>query len=476
MSDLRIKTINGLKWGAIERFSNQGISFVISIIIARILLPADYGLIGLTAVFIGIPQVFISSGFGAALVRKQDRTEVDMATVFYYNISVSSLLYLLLFIAAPFIADYFEENVLTHIIRILGLNFVINSFQIIQGVQCTIDLNFKVQTKISVIATIGSGVLGLVMAYMGMGVWALVAQHVSYALFSTLLYCFLIKWHPASSFSMQSFRELFGYGSKLLASALLDTVFNNIYSLVIGKKYSVGDLGFYARANSLAELPASNLTGILRKVTFPVLSKLQDDEEAMVFYHRKMIRITCLAMFPIMGFIILYAHPLIEVLLSEKWLPAAPLLQIVCVGAMFSPLQVLNANPLYVKARTDLVLILEIMKKIVVITALIITVSYGVTAICIGFAVASIISFFLNIYYVKKVFPLSFVAQIKDVASTLLVVLFVCGVSALIFLLSDNAYIILFAGGSFSILFYLFVSSIFQKGELQTVLRALKTR
>lgn len=474
--DLRNKTISGLKWSAIDRFSSQGISFVISIVIARILSPSDYGLIGLTAIFVGIPQIFISSGFGVALIKKQNRTETDFSTMFYYNIAISLLCYLLLFFTAPLIAGFFKEEQLTLIIRILSLNFVINSFQLVQYVKCRISLNFRLQAKISVISTFGSGVIGLCAAYFGWGVWALVIQNLSSAVFVTVLYILFIRWYPKASFSMESFKELFGYGSKLLLSSLLDTVFSNIYTFVIGKRFSVGDLGFYSRANSLAQLPSSNLMGILQNVTFPVLSKLQEDEEKMIAYHRKMIRATCFILFPVMGFIIVYAYPLIEVLLTEKWLPAAPLLQIVCVGLMFSPLQVLNANPLYLKSRTDLVLRLEIAKKIVVVIALLITIPLGIEAICIGSSAVAVVTFFLNIYYVKKVFPLSLKEQLKDIASVLVLVLTVCVISFCINRLFANSYVVLIGGGLFSLSLYLFLAKMLNYEELKMSIDMIKKR
>ena len=470
MSDIKEKTITGLRWSMVEKFSSQGVSFLISIVIARLLTPADYGLIGLTAVFIGIPQVFISSGFGTALVKKIDRTETDFSTMFYYNTGISLLCYLILFISAPFIANYFEQQELTGIIRILGLNFVFNSFQLVQIVKCRINLDFKIQAKITFIGVIGSGIIGLTCAFCGMGVWALVIQSIASNFISLIGYSYIVKWYPKHSFNKQSFKELFGFGSKILATSLLNTIFGNIYNLVIGKCFSISQLGFYTRAQSLGHLPSANIIGVLQNVSFPVLSKSQNNEEQMVSYHRKMVRTTSYILFPIFGFLIVYAKPLIQVLLTEKWLPAAPFLQVLCVGIMFGSLQVLNANPLYVRGRTDLVLYIEIINKIITVIMLIICIPKGVMAICIGSSILSVVTFFINIYFVKKVFPLQLMVQLKDVSASLFIVGIVALASFSFNQLFSNDYIILFSGALFSGTLYILLSKIFMNSELISTL------
>lgn len=476
MSEIKEKTISGLRWSMIEKFSSQGVSFMISIIIARLLTPADYGLIGLTAVFIGIPQVFISSGFGTALVKKIDRTEVDFSTMFYYNTGISLLCYLLLFIGAPFIASYFNQLELSAIIRILGLNFVFNSFQLVQIVKCRINLDFKIQAKISFIGVIGSGSIGLLCAFCGFGVWALVIQSIAANLISLLSYSYFVRWYPKCGFSKQSFKELFGYGSKILLTSLLNTVFGNIYNLVIGKCYSISQLGYYTRAQSLGALPSTNVIGVLQNVSFPVLSKCQENEAQMVAYHRKMVRITCYVLFPIFGFLIVFAKPLILVLLTDKWLPAAPFLQILSIGFMFGSLQVLNSNPLYVKGKTNLVLYVELINKLLTVIMLAICIPLGIMAICIGSSILSIVTFFVNIYYVKKVFPLNFINQLKDVFLSLSVVGVVAISSYCFNYMFSSEYVILIVGGLFSALLYILLSKIFLSDELMSTLNLIGLR
>ncbi len=470
MSEIKEKTIIGLRWSMLEKFSSQGISFLVSIVIARLLSPADYGLIGLTAVFIGIPQVFISSGFGTALVKKIDRTETDFSTMFYYNTGVSLLCYFCLFIIAPYIASYFGQEELTSIIRILGLNFVFNSLQLVQIVKCRIDLDFKIQAKVSFACVIGSGAIGLFCAFTGFGVWALVIQSIASNFISLLCYAYIVRWYPKDCFSLESFKELFGYGSKILLTTILNTIFGNIYNLVIGKYFSISQLGYYTRAQSLGALPSSNIIGVLQNVSFPVLSKCQENEAQMVSYHRKMIRTTSYILFPIFGFIMVYAKPLITVLLTEKWLPAVPLLQILCVGFMFGSLQVLNSNPLYVKGKTDFVLYAEIISKLLTVVMLAICIPQGVKAICIGSSILSVITFFINIWYVKKVFPLNLSSQLKDILSSLAIVTIVAITSIAFTQLFSNNYIILIVGSIFSAVLYIILSKIFMNNELMSTL------
>ncbi len=470
MSEIKEKTITGLRWSMVEKFSSQGISFLVSIVIARLLTPADYGLIGLTAIFIGIPQVFISSGFGTALVKKIDRTETDFSTMFYYNTGISLLCYLLLFIGAPFIANYFNQAELTSIVRILGLNFVFNSFQLVQIVKCRINLDFKIQAKISFACVVGSGSIGLFCAFTGFGVWALVIQSLASNFISLLCYSFFVRWYPKHRFSSESFKELFGYGSKILLTSILNTIFGNIYNFTIGKVFSISQLGYYTRAQSIGALPSGNIVGVLQNVSFPVLSKCQENEAQMVAYHRKMVRTTCYILFPIFGFLMVYAKPLINVLLTEKWLPAAPLLQVLCIGIMIGSLQILNSNPLYVRGKTNLILYAEIINKVLMVIMIVICIPFGVLAICIGSSILSIVSFFINIYFVKKVFPLNLTNQLKDVCSSLAIVGVVAIASLCFNQLFTNDYIVLITGSIFSAILYIVLSKIFMNNELMSTL------
>ena len=284
MGELRDKTVSGVKWSAIGRFSTQGIGFLIGLILARLLSPADYGVVGMVGIFFAIAQTFIDSGFGSALIRKNDCTDADYSTAFYFNALVGLLCCLLLSLAAPFIADFFNTPILADIVVVMSINMFIGSLSIVQGARLTAAIDFKSQAKISLLTTLLSGVLGITLAYKGYGVWSLVWQGVFANLLRTVLLLFATKWYPKWQFSMQSFKYLFNFGSKILTT------------LIIGKYYSAKDLGYYSRGESLAALPSTNITGILGGVTYPILSKIQDDERLIAVY-RKYIAITSMVIF-----------------------------------------------------------------------------------------------------------------------------------------------------------------------------------
>lgn len=316
---LKQKTTKGLFWSSVERFSNQGVQFFFSIILARLLSPSDYGIVAMVVIFFAIAQTFVDSGFSNAIVRKKDRTESDLSTCFYFNILIGFVFYILLFLCSPFIAEFYGQPILSPIVKISGLNVLINSLCIVQQAQFTIRIDFKTQAKVTLTSTVISGILGILLAYLGYGVWALVWQGVTGSFVRMILFWILSKWRPRESFSKDSFHYLFGYGSKLLASGLLDTTYNNIYPIVIGKFYSPAQLGNFSRAQGWASLPSSNITGILQRVTFPVLTEMQDDNERLATNYRKLLRLSAFVIFPLMMLLAAIASPLVRVVITSKW-------------------------------------------------------------------------------------------------------------------------------------------------------------
>jgi len=411
---LKHKTISGVVWSSIERFSVQGVQFLVLIVMARLLTPKDYGLVGMLAVFLAVSQSLIDSGFSQALIRKQNRTEVDNSTVFYFNIGVGFFLYIVLFFAAPFISDFYDTPELTNITRVLSLSVVVNSLTVVQRALLTVKIDFKTQAKASFLATLLSGVVGISMAYSGMGVWALVTQQLVNFGVNAIALSVIAKWRPVLSFSWKSFRELFSFGSKLLISGLLDTIYRNLYLIVIGKKFAVSDLGFYTRAQHFAEFPSSNITGVLQRVTYPVLCHLQDDNERLATNYRKLLRISAFVIFPMMMGLAALAKPFVLVLLKDQWLFAAVLLQIICFSMMWYPIHAINLNLLQVKGRSDLFLRLEIWKKVIGVCVLCVTIPLGLKAMCYGSIVSSLIALFINTYYTGKLIKVGFVVQMKD--------------------------------------------------------------
>lgn len=414
MGELKKKTLSGVKWNAIGRFSTQGVSFVISILLARILSPSDYGVIGMIGIFMAIAQTFIDSGFGSALIRKKDCTDLDYSTAFYFNIIVGVVCYLILFFAAPLIAAFFKTPILRDIVRVLSINLFLGSLTIVQGAKLTAAVDFKSQAKIGLAATVVSGCVGLGMAYSGYGVWSLVFQSVSSSVVRTLLLWIVTKWRPLRTFSKQSFKYLFGFGSKILSASLLHTIYSNLTTILIGKFYTPKDLGYYSRGESLAQLPSTNITGILSSVTFPILSKIQDDDDRLIQVYRKYIRITSMVIFFGMSLMAALAEPLIITLFTDKWQNSIIYLQIFCITYMFDHICSLNLNILYVKGRSDLVLRLEVIKKTISISMIVAAIPFGVLAICIARALYTQIAIIINTYYTGQLFGLGYWAQLRD--------------------------------------------------------------
>ena len=417
---LKQKTFKGVIWSAVERFSTQGVQFVFSILLARLLTPNDYGMIAMLTIFLAICQTFIDSGFANAVIRKIDRNEKDMATMFFFNIGMSLVCYAIIYFAAPFIASFYKMDELTLILRILALRLIIQSFATIQATNLTIRIDFKKQAKISLSAAILSGIVGIGFAYKGYGVWALVIQSLFSSTFSSILYWVVVRWHPQCFFNKESFKSLFSYGSKLLISGLLDTIYNNLYPLVIGKFYTPAQLGAFAKADHFSQFPSQNVMRILHRVSFPVLSTLQNDPQRMRSCFLKFINYSALIIFPLMLGLLALSKPMTLLFLTERWSEMIPLLQILCVAMMWYPVHAINLNVLQVLGRSDLFLKLEIIKKILGLTTLLITLPISITAMCVGQIVNSILCLFINTYYSRKFINAGIVEQMKFLFPTLL--------------------------------------------------------
>lgn len=477
MSELKQKTVKGVVWSAVERFSVQGIQFVVMIFMARMLTPDDYGLVGMLAVFIAISQSFIDSGFSQALIRKQDRTEVDNSTVFYFNIVLGLLFYCLLFVSAPLIAKFYKEPLLVDLTRVLGLSVLINSFVIVQRALLTVHIDFKTQAKAALVASVVSGAVGLYMASTGFGVWALVAQQLVNLGLNAIMLWILSKWRPQWVYSWTSFRELFSFGSKLLASGLLDTLYKNIYQIVIGKLFSASNLGYYSRASHFAEFPSSNLTGIMQRVTYPILCSIQDDDERLATVYRRFLKLSAFIIFPMMVGLAAVAEPFILVLLGEKWLFSATLLFIICFSRMWYPIHAINLNLLQVKGRSDLFLRLEIIKKMVGVSILCITIPCGLVAMCIGSVFSSLINLSVNTYYTGKLIKVGFFRQMMDLSPILFLSLLMGGLVYGFwhyFLLTPLLALII--GSLIGFVFYVSIAKIFKFAEWDELMMIIRKK
>lgn len=476
MSDsLKHKAVKGVMWSAVERFSVQGVHFILTIVIARLVLPSDYGLIAMLSIFLAIAQVFVDSGFSNALIQKKDRTETDFSTVFYFNILISIIIYFLLYISAPYIATFYREPELSPVTRWIGLNIIISGFSIVQRAKLIINVDFKRQAKASLTAVLISGIIGILLAYKGWGVWALVIQSLLNNLLNTVLLGIFTKWVPKWIFSRKSFNTLFSFGSKLLLSGLLHTIYINLYSLVIGRRYTSMDVGFYNRACQFANLPSINIVGVINRVIFPIQCEMQDDNERLKTSFIKYLRMSCFIIFPLMIVLAVLSKPLILLLLTDKWLPAAELLSILCFAYMWYPVMVVNNQILNVKGRSDYFLYAEILQKVIAIAILLITLPFGVRALCWGIVVYNFFDMAIILYYSKKVIFVKYWEQVRNVIPLFIISLLTGSIVYLsIQFFEGNLLVQLTIGCIIGLLVYILSCIIFRIREIDQIVLIIK--
>lgn len=474
--NLKDKAVSGVFWSGIERFSVQGVQFVVQIIMARLLLPSDYGMISMLAVFLQLTQLFMDSGFSDALIQKKDRTPLDLSTVYYFNIAISILFYLIVYVAAPYIAQFYHMAELAKITRLIFLNLILISFSAIHKTILMIRIDFKTQSKISLMSVCISGLAGILMAYQGYGVWALVVQSLMQAALTTIFSIILVKWIPLVQFSKASFNHLFSFGSKLLLSRIIHTVYYNFYTLVIGRKFSVTELGYFTRADQFAAFLSVNINVIISRVTYPILSSIQDDNGRLRMAYRQYIRLSSFVIFPLMIGLIAVAKPLITILLTDKWLGCVILLQILCLDWMLDHLSQINLNLLLVKGRSDWSLRLEIAKKAIATMILFGSIPLGVTGMCWGKVLYSVIATFMNTHYTERLIHLNFVQQMKDILPSLMLAggMGVVVHYAIAFVSSD--FLKIGIGVIVGVIFYVGTSFLLKLTEMEILLTLLKLR
>lgn len=417
---LKHKAVNGVLWRIAEQGGKQVIYFVISVILARLIMPDQFGMVAMLTVFTAVAGVFIDSGFSTALIRKNNRTQEDCSTVYWFNIIVSVVCYLVLFACAPLVARFYDMPELSAILRVSSLGLVIGSLAGVHRTLLQAEMDFKALTKFNLLGVLVSGVAGVFFAYLGFKVWALVIQGMVMNIITTISVWYKVKWRPSFIISRQSLHEFFGFGSKMLASSLLDTLYSNIYSIVIGKVYKAADLAYYNRASSLTQMTSSLPTGILQSVTYPTLCKLQDNDEALKQGYRRTLRLAAFIIFPLCLGIGAVAYPLINVLYTDTWIYAATLLSIIAFSRMWYPIHAINLNYLIVKGRSDLFFRLEVIKKVQGILMLCITIPIGLEAMCYGAIVTSLLALIWNTYYTGKYLGMGIIAQLHDLFPTLL--------------------------------------------------------
>ena len=466
---------NSFLWSAIERFSVQAVQFIFQIILARLLSPSDYGLIAMLAIFMAIAQAFIDSGFTNALIKKLDRTDKDFSTVFYFNLFISIVIYILLYLGAPFIAKFYRTSELTDITRVYMLSLPIIALGAIQRTQFTIKVNFKDQAIASFSGALAGGIVGIVLATQGYGAWALVGSALATNVVTTIIFWIRSTWRPRWEFSIVSLRTMFSFGSKLLFSGLLDTAYRNLYQFVIGRRFSKQDLGYYSRADQFAQFPSSNITGIMQRVTYPILCTIADDDEKLLAAYRQYIKLAAYIIFPLMIGLAAIAKPLINVVLGQKWQFASIILQILCFSYLWYPIHAINLNLLMVKGRSDLFLRVEIIKKVVGICILLIVMNFSVEIMAIGNVASSFIALFINTYYTKKMIGYGIRDQVKDILPCLILSISSCVPAFVLSQLFPNNGLIMLFSIILAVGIYLLISNIMKIDEFVLVKSNLVT-
>ncbi len=468
-SSLKYKTKKGLYWKFAEQFANYGMQFVIGIVMARLLSPSDYGITALPAVFLAVAGIFAGAGFGTAMIRKPELKEEDLATAFYYSSGVGVVCYLLLFMASPWIADFYNTPVLKPLIRVTALGFLYGPLGTPQNIILQRRLDFKTPAKISVVCKIVSGIVGITMAFYGYGVWSLTISSMISGIVGLCINCYVVRWFPKTGWSNDSFRYLWGYGNKLMGSWLLGVLYESIVPVFVGKFYSPAQLGIYNRAEGYANLFSKNATGVLQSVTFPVLSKMQGSIEELALKYRKIIRVSAFVIFPIMLLLSALARPLILLLITDKWESCVILLQIMCFSMMWYPIHAINLNLLQVTGRSDLFLRLEIIKKMIGVLILSVTLPLGLVSLCIGGVVSSFISLFINTWYTGKLINVGYWRQMGDLLPIfgISIVMYLC-VSGFCYFV-NNMYIQIICGGVLGVIVFLGMAFITKRDEINDV-------
>ena len=472
------KALTGLFWSSIQSFGTQGVSFVISIVLARLLLPEEFGLIAMITVFIGIGNTLLNAGLGQSLIRTKDPTEEDYSTVFFFNLIGSLIVYVIVYFSAPWIASFYDQPLLVDIVRWYSIIIVINAFSMVQITRLTKQVDFKTQMKVSLPATVLSGFLGVFFAYKGYGVWSLVWMAILNSILNMLFLFYNTKWLPSLIFHADKFNYHFSFGYKLTLSGLLDIVFNNAYNVIIGKYYQPAILGFYDRANKIKNLPVQTLSMVVSRVTYPIFAEFKDDNVRLKSAYKKVMQLLVFIIAPLLLILSALAEPLFRFLFTEKWLQAVPYFQILCWNGILYPVHAFNLNILKVKGRSDLFLKLEIVKKTMILLVLFVSFQYGIYGLLYGSIVTSVLAFFINTYYTGKFIHYKSFDQAKDLVLTILIAF-----ASSLFVSFEDSYLLnytsvdvvrLIAGGLTGLVTFITLACLFKLDALSEITQILK--
>jgi teichuronic acid exporter len=412
--NLKEKAIKGIAWSLIEKLLTQLITFGVVILLARELSPSDFGLVGMLAIFLAVADSLINSGFSSALIQKQNRSEIDYSTVFYLNMGISIFIYISLFITAPIISDFYKAPELTELSRVLFLILIINALCLVPNTILTVELKFKTKSKVNVIALVISSIFAIWGGLNGFGVWTIVLQSIIRSLSTLFLLCIFCKWLPLFVFSIDSFRKLFNFGSKLLIAGLVATIVNNLYGLLIGRYFNAQSVGYFMQGQRITTIISGTISKVLQGVTYPIMASVQEDRVRLISIYKRVIGMTVFITFPTMIGLALIAESFVILLLTEKWLQTVPIIQWLCLATMFMPISALNMNILIATGRSDLFLKVDLSKLPINLILLFITVPFGIEVVAMGQVVSRMLAFFINTYYPGKLYGYGPVEQLKD--------------------------------------------------------------
>ncbi|MNQ33457.1 Teichuronic acid biosynthesis protein TuaB [compost metagenome] len=475
---LKRAALSGVLWSAIQQFSTQGITFVVSIILARLLSPSEFGLIGMITVLMSIGTVLMEGGLGQSLIRTTNPTEEDYTTVFYFNLIGSFVIYFFVFFISGSIAEFYKQPLLESVIKWYCLIFVINAFSSVQYTKLSKQMEFRKELTIVIPSLILSSIVGIVMAYMGYGIWSLIVSALVQSASASIQLWIRSDWKPSISFNREKFDYHFHYGYKLTLSGVLDAIFVNAYAIIIGKFFAPAQVGFYNRADTLKQLPVSNISVVLNKVTFPLFAQVYNDDERLKDIYKRIMQMVLFVIAPTLLFMSALAEPLFRLLFTAKWLPAVPYFQILCWNGILYPIHAYNLNILKVKGRSDLFLKLEIVKKFMVIIVIVATIQFGIQGLLYGSILSSVLAFFINSYYTGIFLNYTSIKQLLDLLPTVcLATIIGLVIYEMDFILKDYlSYDILrLVVGSFTGMFlYLVAAYIFQMNSLNELIKIIK--
>jgi len=466
--------VRGILWSAVDKFGIVVVQIILEIVMARLLLPSDYGVMGIIAVFLAIGQVFTDGGFSNALIQKQDRSETDFSTVFFCNLIVSVVIYGILFIGAPYISQFYDLPVLTAIIRIIGLTIIINSLVIVHKTKLSISLNFKIQAKYSLLSVLLSGAVGLFLALNGYGVWSLVYQTLLLYVLNAVFLIYNLRWVPRFVFSKKSFDTLFYFGSKVLMASLVQAVYNNLYSVLIAKKFSTKELGLYSKANQFTLFPISTLTTVMQRVAFPYLSSYQGDNDKLFTLNQKFTKLNLILIMPLFFGISALSEPIVKIVFSDAWIDLIPLMRILSIAFVFYPVIVNNMFLFQIKNKTQIYLKIEIITKITGILILFGTLQYGIVIMSLGLVVQQFLQLVITSMYCNRLLEKQLFAQLKMVGPHLLVSFLIFFVTLYGISFVDNRFSQFVIGGLLIGILYFVYYYFFMKNEIVALYVSLK--